>query len=206
MRASQLAVACVAVLFATAGQVQADIITIDFDGFTPTGSFGGGVEDGIVVGGISGPVAVSGIFLGPLSGINSLHHGSGSLAVFSLSGFTGETFTLSSFYAGSTYGGGEPLTLSGFLGGSLVGTDVFSPNPPGSYLSFTPTNLSGVTMDTLVFDMGAAGPGPTNIDDIVLNVNVPEPSSLALFGIGACVAGLGAARRRRREKQQETVA
>ena len=32
---------------------------------------------------------------------------------------------------------------------------------------------------------------------------VPEPSSLALFGIVACVAGLGAARRRRREKQQE---
>lgn len=34
---------------------------------------------------------------------------------------------------------------------------------------------------------------------------VPEPSSLALFGIGACVAGLGAARRRRREKQQEAT-
>ena len=30
---------------------------------------------------------------------------------------------------------------------------------------------------------------------------VPEPSSLALFGIGACVAGVGAARRRRREKK-----
>jgi PEP-CTERM motif len=30
---------------------------------------------------------------------------------------------------------------------------------------------------------------------------VPEPTSLAIFGIGACVAGLGAARRRRREKQ-----
>jgi hypothetical protein len=35
---------------------------------------------------------------------------------------------------------------------------------------------------------------------------VPEPSSLALFGIGACVAGLGSARRRRREKQQEATA
>ena len=34
---------------------------------------------------------------------------------------------------------------------------------------------------------------------------VPEPSSLALFGISACVAGIGAARRRRHEKQQETT-
>jgi hypothetical protein len=34
---------------------------------------------------------------------------------------------------------------------------------------------------------------------------VPEPSSLALFGIGACVAGVAAAYRRRREKKQ-TVA
>jgi hypothetical protein len=31
---------------------------------------------------------------------------------------------------------------------------------------------------------------------------VPEPTSLAIFGIGACVAGLGAARRLRREKQK----
>ena len=35
---------------------------------------------------------------------------------------------------------------------------------------------------------------------------VPEPSSLALFGIGACVAGIGAARRRRREKHQDATA
>ncbi|MFN7681135.1 MAG: PEP-CTERM sorting domain-containing protein, partial [Planctomyces sp.] len=35
---------------------------------------------------------------------------------------------------------------------------------------------------------------------------VPEPSSLALFGIGACIAGFGAARRLRREKQQEATA
>ncbi len=35
---------------------------------------------------------------------------------------------------------------------------------------------------------------------------VPEPSSLALFGIGACATGFGAARRRRREKQQNVAA
>jgi hypothetical protein len=35
---------------------------------------------------------------------------------------------------------------------------------------------------------------------------VPEPTSLALFGIGACVAGGTAARRRRLEKLQQTAA
>jgi len=34
---------------------------------------------------------------------------------------------------------------------------------------------------------------------------VPEPSSIAIFGIGAYVAGIGAARRRRREKQQQVT-
>lgn len=35
---------------------------------------------------------------------------------------------------------------------------------------------------------------------------VPEPSTLAVFGIGVCAAGIRSARRRRREKQQETTA
>lgn len=35
---------------------------------------------------------------------------------------------------------------------------------------------------------------------------VPEPSSLAVFGIGACVAAGGSALRRRREKKQEATA
>ena len=44
------------------------------------------------------------------------------------------------------------------------------------------------------------------IEYSVSSAAVPEPSSLALFGIGACVAGVGASRRRRREKQQKTTA
>lgn len=35
---------------------------------------------------------------------------------------------------------------------------------------------------------------------------IPEPSSLAIFGIGACVVGIGAARRRRRDKQRFAAA
>jgi hypothetical protein len=180
-------VAILAVLIATVGQVQAAVITIDFDGFTPTNTFLGGVEDGFIVGSISGPVAVNGDFLGPRSGINSIHHGLPGLASFSLSSVTGERFTLSSFFAGSAFSGGDPLTLTGYLNGSVVGIDVFDPNPPNSYMSFTPINLSGVVMDFLVFDMGPAVPGPSHIDDIELNTvpGVPEPTSMAIFGLGA---------------------
>jgi len=34
---------------------------------------------------------------------------------------------------------------------------------------------------------------------------VPEPTSLALFGIGACVAGFGAARRQQRDNKKDTT-
>jgi hypothetical protein len=46
----------------------------------------------------------------------------------------------------------------------------------------------------------------TNEINSVFATTVPEPSSLAIFGIGAYVAGIGAARRRRREMLQETTA
>lgn len=55
-----------------------------------------------------------------------------------------------------------------------------------------PTDDRGWGLDNLSFQSNAAA--------------VPEPSSLALFGIGACVAGVGAARRRRGEKKQEATA
>lgn len=45
------------------------------------------------------------------------------------------------------------------------------------------------------------------IDNVtaVTSAPIPEPSSLAIFGIGACMAGVGVARRRRRERQHEVT-
>jgi len=44
------------------------------------------------------------------------------------------------------------------------------------------------------------------VDNVTLTGVVPEPTSLAVFGIAACVAGFGAARRRRGEKLQVATA
>ncbi len=41
--------------------------------------------------------------------------------------------------------------------------------------------------------------------DVPGTVAVPEPSSIAVFGIGACVAGVGIARRRRLDQQQVAI-
>ena len=43
------------------------------------------------------------------------------------------------------------------------------------------------------------------MDNLAFGNVVPEPSSLAIFGIGAGVMGLVSIRRRRREKNQEAT-
>jgi len=81
-------------------------------------------------------------------------------------------------------------------------------------LGTPPGNNQNAFFDSVYF---GANFSPTSSDpqnqpyDYSMGVNasmtaVPEPSSIAIFGIGAYVAGIGAVRRRRREKQQETTA
>jgi uncharacterized protein YhjY with autotransporter beta-barrel domain len=166
--ARAMIIAAAASISISSSEVLAQNVTIDFDAFGPTSSFGGGSEDGVLIGGIFGPVAVNSDYLGPFSGPNSIHHDAAGSAGFNLSRADAGGFNLVSFRAGSAFGGAEALTVSGYLQGGLVGTDVFDPNPPDSYVLYTPTNLAGVAMDELRFDMGSAGPGPTHIDDIIL--------------------------------------
>ena len=150
----------------------AGVTTIDFDSFAPTAAFPGGVEDGFLIEVPIGPIAVDGLFPallgGPFSEPNSIHHPTNAPAAFALTNIDESTFTLESFFAGSNFGGADPLIVTGFVGGVVVGVDVFDPNPPGTYFMFTPTNLAGVTVDTLLFDLGPSSVGPTHIDDITL--------------------------------------
>ena len=194
-----LAIGASLTLFVGSASNARAMLLIDFDDFTPASPFAGGVEDNFLIGDISGPVAVSPSHLGPYSGTNSIHHDSASNATFSLAATSGSPFELLSFFAGSAYGGGETLTIHGYLNGSLVGSDSFSPNPAGSYVQYVPVNLAGMSVDSLVFDMGPAGPGPTHIDDIALSFTaIPEPASV--LGIACLITGGTFLRQRRAKK------
>jgi hypothetical protein len=171
-------------------------VTIDFDGLASTSSFASGTEEGFAITGISGPIGVNNNYLTPASGRNSIHHQNAGDAKFSLARTDGGDFTLTSFLAGSAFGGANPLTVQGYLDGALIATDVFSAIPNGSFAFFAPNNLSGRLLDNLVFAMGPATAGPTHLDNIVLDTAaVPEPASLALLGAGLLAARFGRRRK-----------
>ena len=161
----------------------ADLVTIDFDSFTPTTSFNNGVEDGFLVQSLFGPIAVSGQYLGPNSGNNSIHHQSPGLAVFSIVHAAGELFELESFYAGSTFGNQQPVTVWGLNGSSIVGSATFTPTL-NTYTQITIPSLQNQLVDQLIFRLGNVQIGPAHIDDIVLETtSIPEPQT-AFFAFG----------------------
>ncbi|MFN9237906.1 MAG: PEP-CTERM sorting domain-containing protein [Planctomyces sp.] len=233
MRVIQLAVACVAVLVASAGQVQAGLITNggfetgDFTGWTATSNVGGGIIE-LVPWTVSG--SGGGFFLnsspnsGGFSAYNGFDGGAGleyrlyqdvsidassatlttnhrivylgdgtsSLdRIFEINVLDTSDVLLANLYTSSTTMNGAPFTDTGWLNNSLdlssfIGSTIrleFFQSIPESY----------------------TGPAHLELDDISLSAAVPEPSSLTLFGIGACVAGIGACRRRRRQKQQQAT-
>ncbi len=268
MRAIQLAVACVAVLAVTAGQVQAGIIAFYNDGsFVDTSREAPNLQNsltglGHTVNAFSGttnaqfsnalmgadvlviPELENGDLFGALdattrstisdfvdSGGGVIVAGDGSqryrLLLNGLFGYSlnhqtftsGGSTTLDAVAAAGTPFADDPLTLSN----SNATARVTSASLPAGSL-----NLYHDTFSTSVFanDFGSGRtvflgfdwfdlPTPSTwnsvLDSSVAYATnpsvsaVPEPSSLALFGIGAWVAGLGAARRRC-QKHQETTA
>jgi hypothetical protein len=127
-------------------------------------------------------------------------------STFNELGVLGSTSYSSSFSVGSSFTTGGEFSLA-------------SSGP--SFNAILPDGSDGPTVTTATFDRTAAisllvGMGSTveqtSINSLSIegpsigSTAVPEPSSLALFGIGACVAGIGACRRRRREKQQQPMA
>ncbi len=210
MRAIQLAVACVAVLVVTAGQVQAGVITvtdtvtgfndstgsnppnpftITFTGL-PTNSVAGGVLNLVTFGDFDAAseyidISIDGVSFGRLWDNNTAND---SFEGTVLDDDRGQQYGSFGTNPGANLVLSEAV-LDGFLadGTVVIGFDNFGPGVDN--LQANPNEFITATLEYQSVDVSA----------------VPEPSSLALFGIGACIAGLGAARRRRREKQQQTT-
>lgn len=93
--------------------------------------------------------------------------------------------------------GSGSISVSGYDGATLVGTDSFAganTGLPGTYTRYTSGNLDDLT--SLLISLPASP--ETAIDNVVVNsvaAATPEPSTLALFGTG--ILGLAGMARRR---------
>ena len=103
------------------------------------------------------------------------------------------------FFLTDTAGSPTAGTISASINGGLFTQSVFASSATNffGWVSTDGTQISSLSVvPSAVF---------ATANDLILgqaNVSaVPEPTSLALFGIGACIAGVGAARRQRRDKK-----
>jgi hypothetical protein len=249
MRTIQLAAACVAVLVATAGQVQAGIITNgDFElgltGWTVTGgsSLNGIATTGSPTGNQDSRILTH--FPASPTGDKFAYQTWNSANTYQLTqnfiAPSATTFTLS-FDVLWDFTGGSGWNTSGNLAnsGQTLVVDIVRDGTPfanrsaanvvvtaltvgangeafdsqgwQSYSVDVSAELAPLAGETLTLRyIGAVWNNWSTyaIDNIELEVQqtsaVPEPSSLVVFGIGLCIAGVGTAYRRRREKQQAT--
>lgn len=208
MRTIQLAVACMAVLFATAGRSEAGIIT--FESFAESGT-------GFLS--YRAPFDVDGYrFTGNGVGNDYLIHRTGStdfagstaLAPFNDDTHTfqridGSPFSLVSFDYAETFTsiGAGSVTFTGiFAGGGSINKVVTN---DGSFGFETATFAGFNNLSSVSFSFPGSNDVRLQLDNINVNA-VPEPSSLAMFGIGAGGMGLVSIRRRRRERKQPATA
>ena len=199
-----------AVLFATAGRSEAGIIT--FESFANAGT---GYDL------YASPFDVDGYrFTGNGVGNDYLIHQTGSIdfaGSTALAPFDAETHTFQRI-------DGSPFSLVSLdyvesyiaLGaGSVTFTGIFA---GGGSINKVVTNDGIFGFETATFagfnnlsSVSFSYPGSNDVrfqlDNINVNVAaVPEPSSLAMFGVGAGVMGLVSIRRRRRERKQAATA
>jgi hypothetical protein len=165
--------------------------------------------------------------IGPNTGVTSIkitEYDNSSYVAPGGGGFFGvaaaSTITATNVDVGNLLG----AALVGVQPGTAINEEIL--DDLGALFNFGPFNIAGfggyLTEGTYSFwfqegnptsntPPAGGGPGPNDANDFVDYTfefqvsSVPEPSSLALFGIGACVAGVGTARRRRRECEQEAT-
>jgi hypothetical protein len=214
----QLVVSCMAVLVATAGQVQAGVVTYtdktsfmaalassSTDNFDDLGDFNYFNSPlNRTVGPYTYQATVNGGFftVGSMSDVwFSTNNGNKSMNFTINAG--GPTAVGGYFFSTNTNGDLISDTVSVSINGGLFAQSV-STNSATNFFGWVSTD------GTPISSLEVSASGYATVNDLILGTGtvsaVPEPSSLAIFGIGAYVAGIGAVRRRRREKQQETTA
>jgi hypothetical protein len=230
-RAIQLAVACLAVLVATAGDVNAGVIISPNQILSaPTATYGTNANNIINQNTLSIPF-VSGVtdFDSYIASNPTDKYSTTSTFQFANTPPTqtidmslGGLFTIESL-AFWNLGGGFLNNVASFNllaanNPGFVGATTLLSNQAANFnmgpfyavlpevFAFAPTSATNVRFEIL----SAGGVvSSTAFNEVAFEAQaaaVPEPSSLAIFGIGAGVMGLVTIRRRRREKKQEATA
>ena len=204
MRCKAVSVALFAWLLIFVSQgAHSSIATIDFEAFAggPVPLPPGALEDGYLL----TDIGIGGVVAPPPFGapppVPSVGFGPGSPSAapdLEIVQVAGGLFELMAFEFFFESGAPTPTTVTGLLGGGVVGVDVFLPTGPvvpGTPVpAMLPTTLAGVAVDKLIFDMGGAFDAPHILDNIVLN-DIPAPSVLALFVLGLGLLRLRFSRR-----------
>lgn len=191
------AVLSVVLCLCASSVANAELVTIDFQGIS-NGVFASGTEDGVDITRLSGDARVNPLgFNAPLSGKvlqSSTSTSNGATVRFNRPNFPDFEFvSLDGDIVGQLTN--QSITVNGYYNGSLIGTDVFDVDGAAT---FSAINLAGMTLDRIEVTLSSVrNISGTMMDNLVLNfAAVPEPSSVALLGIGLASV-LGVRRRRR---------